>query len=402
MNGNIRVYGTRASEIHPFFKKKREWSKVKDRVVGSYITCYLKTIQHRRRPILIIDAFAGPGRFGDGSEGSPLIICGAIDKVPKRGVGIACIFSDSHAAHRVALEGSLAGYIKKGIAEKPLSDFSEALSRALEVGKGSTLFFYLDPYGIKDLDFETVKQIYERDTSQSTEVLINFSFKTFMRMSGSWSYSDSASEVAQKVKAAKVETVNSVMGGDYWIGIITNPGLDKIQREDTVVSAYVDRIKQFFQYTYSIPVKELDDLGDSVPVDDLAKYHLIFGTRSPRAVLYMNDVANIALEPYFNRFKEGLLFPMTPKRYEPASQEEVKIALCKTVGGRPLTRPQIYEAVCPSFFLHYRSKDYRAVVDDLVFKEKRLFADPRTLKRKNRLNDQTLLSTKPWPGDESR
>ncbi len=151
MSDGNRVYGTHADEIHPFFKTKREWSKVKDRIVGSYITCYLRTIQHRKRPILIVDAFAGPGRFGDGLEGSPLIICGAIDKAPKRGVGIACIFSDSHPAHRDALEGCLADYITKGIAAKPLSDFSEALSQALEAGKGSTLFFYLDPYGIKDL-----------------------------------------------------------------------------------------------------------------------------------------------------------------------------------------------------------------------------------------------------------
>jgi three-Cys-motif partner protein len=349
-----------------------------------------------------VDAFSGPGRFGDGSEGSPLIVCGAIEKVPKRGVGIACLFSDSHPAHRVALKDCLADHIKKGVAGEPLSDFSEALSRALQVGKGSTLFFYLDPYGIKDLDFETVRQIYERDTSQSTEVLINFNFNTFMRMSGNWSYSDSAGEAASKVKQSKVETVNSVMGGDYWIDIVTDPALDKIQREDAVVSAYMDRVREFFQFTYSIPVKEMDD-GAAIPVDDLAKYHLIFGTRSSRAVVYMNDVANIALEPYFNRFKEGLLFPMTPKRYEPTSTQDVKAAILKAVAAQPMTRPQVYKAIVPNYFLHYRSKDYRAMIDDLVFKdkEKRLFADPRTRKRKNHLNDETLLSSRPSPGGES-
>ena len=253
------TYGTRSDQIHPFFKEKREWSKVKDKIVGDYITCYLRTIHRRGRPIIIVDAFSGPGRFGDGLDGSPLIICGAIDKAPQRGVGIACVFSDSHPAHRVALEDCLASYITKGIAAKPLSEFSEALSCALREGKGSTLFFYLDPYGIKDLSFETVKQIYERDTNQSTEVLINFNFKTFMRMSGNWTYTDSAKEVALKVKKAKIETVNSAMGGNYWIQIVTNPRLDKIQRENAVVGAYMERVRRFFQYTYAIPVKEMDD-----------------------------------------------------------------------------------------------------------------------------------------------
>ena len=402
MTKDDRVYGTRSDQIHPFFKEKREWSKVKDKIVGDYITCYLKTIQRRGRPIIIVDAFSGPGSFGDTLEGSPLIICRAIDEAPKRGVGIACLFSDSHPPHRVALEKCLAGYIRKGIAEKPLSDFSEALSRALEVGKASTLFFYLDPYGIRELEFETIKLICERDTSQSTEALINFNFKTFMRMSGNWSYNDSASEVARKVKEAKVETVSRVMDGDYWVGIVTNPKLDKIERENAVVGAYMERVRQFFRYTYSIPVTELDDSGSAVPVDDLAKYHLIFGTRSPRAVVYMNDVALNALDPYFNQFKHGLLFDLTPPRYEPCPLEEVKGSIVETVKGQPMTRPQIYEAVIPRYFMQRRKKDYRAIINKLTFDEERLFPDRRTMKRTRQLNDATLISANPWPGGEGR
>ena len=292
----------------------------------------------------------------------------------------------------------MATHIKNGVAAKPLADFSEVLSGALEVGQNATLFFYLDPYGIKDLDFETVKQIYSRDTNQSTEVLINFNFRTFMRMSGNWSYNDSASEVARKVKEAKVETVNAVMGGDYWLGIVTDPKLDKIQREDLVVGKYVERVREFFGYTYSVPVKEFDDRRGSVPTDDLAKYHLIFGTRSARAVVYMNDVAINALEPYFRQFKEGLLFDLTPGRYEPCSIDEVKAAIIEVVDSRPMTRPEIFEAVVPKYFMQRRRKEYRAAIDELAFKEGRLFPDRTTMKRKTQLNDETLLSAKAWSG----
>ena len=37
------------------------------------------------------------------------------------------------------------------------------------------------------------------------------------------------------------------------------------------------------------------------------------------------------------------------------------------------------------------------VHQDTVFLEKRLFPNMRTMKRKNKLNDETLLSDKPWP-----
>jgi len=110
----------------------------------------------------------------------------------------------------------------------------------------------------------------------------------------------------------------------------------------------------------------------------------------------MNDVAKNALKPYLDQFIEGLLFSMTPERYKQASVEEVKSAIVEVVSQKPMRRPQIYELVVLKFFLQYLKKDYRAMIDTLVFNEKRLFADPRTLKRKNQLNDHTLISKNPW------
>ena len=189
-----------------------------------------------------------------------------------------------------------------------------------------------------------MRHIYERDRKKSTEVLINFNFRTFMRMSGNWGYGDTAREVARKVKDRKTDTVNRVMGGDYWQAIITDPSLDKIGREDAVVNAYMQRVRQFFPYVYAIPVKERTDEEYAVPTDELARYHLIFGTRSPRAVVYMNDVALNALEPYLSQFRDGLLFDMTPERYQPVTLEKAKDAIVQAVSTRPLKRPDIYEA----------------------------------------------------------
>ncbi len=392
------AYGTRTDEIDEFFRAKRVWSKVKDEVVGNYITCYLKTVQRRGRPIIIVDAFAGPGLFGDDSPGSPLIICNAIRATAKGQVGIGCLFADAHPGHRAALEQALGEHIKSGVCEKPYAECAEALNHAVEIGTDATIFFYLDPYGIKDLDFEMVRQIYERDTSQSTEVLINFNFRAFMRMSGNWGYGATADEIALKVKSSKIETVNRVMDGDYWRSIITDPSLDKIGREDKVVSAYVERIKRYFRYTFAIPVKQRDETDYNVPTDELARYHLIFGTRHYRAVEFMNDVALNALQPYFDQFKDGLLFDMTPERYQSASRDKVKAAIVQAVAARPLKRPQIFEAVIPQFFMHYLKKEYRAMIDELTFNEGRLHPDRGTMKKKTQLNDDTLLSASPWPG----
>ena len=296
-------YGTGAGQIDPFFRTKRAWSKVKDKIVGDYIVGYLRIVPQLRRPILIVDAFAGPGRFGDGSEGSPLIICNAIGARGASSTRMSCIFSDAHPAHRAALTENLAPYLASGTCAPPYADCGEAIARALELGVNSTVFFYLDPFGIKELEFEMVKPIYDRDTKHSTEALINFSFRTFMRMSGNWNYADSASQVSSKVKQGKIETLNRVMGGDYWRGIITDSALDSLARENAVMRAYRKRVREYLPHAYTIPVKERTD-DYAVPGDELARYHLIFATRHPRAVVLMNDVARNALEPYLRQFKE--------------------------------------------------------------------------------------------------
>lgn len=390
-------YGSGPDEVDDFFRAKRSWSKVKDKIVGNYIDCYLKTVHNLKRPILIVDGFAGPGRFGDDMAGSPLIICNAISERSKGRTEMSCLFADAHPGHRAALERNLAEYIGLGMSEPPYEECAQALTRALELGAGSTVFFYLDPYGIKDLEFDMVRQIYQRNPRRSTEVLINFNFRTFMRMSGNWNYGDSSSEVSRKVKESKTETVNRVMGGDYWQSIITDPKLDKIAREDAVVNAYLACVQQFFAYAYAIPVKERREDEYRIPDDELARYHLIFGTRSSRAVVYMNDVALNALEPYLRQFKEGLLFDFTPHRYQSIDREHAKKAIVDAVSTMPLKRPDIYEVVIPQFFMHHWVKDYRAMIDELTFKEGRLYPNRSTMKRPNKLNDDTLLSAKPWP-----
>jgi three-Cys-motif partner protein len=395
----MTLYGTDQDQIDQFFESKRSWSRVKDRIVKDYVSMYLNTVHKLNRRIVLVDAFAGPGKFGDGEDGSPLIMCKAIDEIGKRQgrkVGTSCVFADTRLAHREALKVNLADFIKNGLCGEPFSECSEAIAHAIDTYRLSTIFFYLDPFGIRDIEFDMIRQIYERNPKQSTEVLINFNFRTFMRLSGNWRYDATATDVAEKVKSSKVETVNKAMGGDYWQAIVTDPSLNKLDREDAVIQAYLERLRKYFKFAHAIPVKERKPDEMDVPVDELAHYHLIFGTRSPRAVIYMNDVAKSALDPYMSQFKEGLLFDLTPERYQPAPTSAVKDAIVSALSSGSLLRPDIYEAVIPKFFMSYRTKDYRAMVDELVFKEGRLFPDKSTMKLANKLNDQTLISARPW------
>ena len=68
-----------------FFKKKKEWSKVKDEILACYLKPYFTKIQYTKKKIIYIDGFAGVGIFEDGTLGSTLIAYNiAIKKIYNR------------------------------------------------------------------------------------------------------------------------------------------------------------------------------------------------------------------------------------------------------------------------------------------------------------------------------
>jgi three-Cys-motif partner protein len=57
-----------------FFSGKKPWSLIKDEILKKYLPPYLKKVNTLNRGIIIVDGFAGPGIFDDGTIGSPMII----------------------------------------------------------------------------------------------------------------------------------------------------------------------------------------------------------------------------------------------------------------------------------------------------------------------------------------
>lgn len=45
---------------------------LKDEIIKNYLPPYLKKVNKLNEDIILIDSFAGPGKFDDGEQGSPL------------------------------------------------------------------------------------------------------------------------------------------------------------------------------------------------------------------------------------------------------------------------------------------------------------------------------------------
>jgi three-Cys-motif partner protein len=84
-----------------FFNAKRPWSRYKDFLLQSYLEPYIPKVAKLRKPILIVDCFAGRGSFDDGEPGSPLIIAKAIQTW--RATALRSLVNSLKLTHRTSM-----------------------------------------------------------------------------------------------------------------------------------------------------------------------------------------------------------------------------------------------------------------------------------------------------------
>src|SRR3954464_9646142 len=127
-----------------FFAKKRDWSKYKDFILGYYLEPYIPKVNTLKKPILVVDCFAGRGEFGDGQPGSPLIIAPILKKWREKGVPIRGLFIEAEPTNHEHLAAALRGY--RDLAQTRLGTFDEDLPEIARQARQNTVFLYVDPY----------------------------------------------------------------------------------------------------------------------------------------------------------------------------------------------------------------------------------------------------------------
>ncbi len=125
-----------------FFESKRPWSERKDLILGYYLKPYLPKVAQLRKPILIVDGFAGPGKFGDGKSGSPVIICDAISTRPPSmaTARIKAIFIEKNQALHSRLSVNVQDRV---FAQTRCMSFLDVIDEIYREAQSSTTFLYL-------------------------------------------------------------------------------------------------------------------------------------------------------------------------------------------------------------------------------------------------------------------
>jgi three-Cys-motif partner protein len=382
-----------------FFKAKRSWSKYKDFILGYYLEPYIPKVATLKKPILIVDCFAGCGRFGDGQPGSPLIIAPVIKKWRDKGVPVSGEFIEADSENFQHLSDSLQEY--REFATPRLGVFDDLLPELAAKARQNTVFLYVDPYTVKGLIFARMKAVYDqiRQASASVEVLLNLNVATFMRWGlAALKAKRKADELAENAdcdeadyqadnpnESVELTTLDDIAGGDYWREIANDPSTSFPEKLRLFTDGYLQRLVCSFTFAASYEIKSKYE--HQVP-----KYALIYGTRHPDGVELMNDaMCKARLDFLGKQFSTGMLFDLTPDEEKPDFDKLDADLISLTKEGGPLTRKALRNRTIWKHFGTFESKGVNKAIGNLL-KSQRLFSSTG----KVRINDDVRLNLTPF------
>ena len=287
-----------------FFERKREWSHLKDRILGAYLRPYLAKIVKTRRPTLLVDCFAGKGRFDDGEAGSPILICQAIDTVKRT--------RPDAIVNGLFIERKYASELRQNLQEfanwEVLPGTYEEHMGTIEdrVSEGTNLFLFVDPYGIKSLDMGRLRHLRELPVG-SCEILMNFTTRGFLRegcrflsIDGFDCGQDSDVYEGDPDSPNTRERMDAIAGGDYWrdiLGSYYEKHIDMREAERQFSRDYLQKLRDLFEYVVDIPVQYRRE--------HLPKYRLIYGTRKDDGLILMADNMSRAWREFVHQDRGG-------------------------------------------------------------------------------------------------
>ncbi len=344
------------SDYHDdFFDEQKPWSRLKNRIVGSYMPPYLAKVARLRKRIILVDAFAGPGRFLDGTLGSPLIICQAAEQYAKD--GYVAHFFNNNRSHHEALKELL---YEKGV-ESAIPSFGDAIERIRQLIsnlRDETLFLYIDPYGL-DCEFDSLRPLLERDKNSSTEILINLHMPISHRL-GSRNAVLGKGPLDSRVQSYH-NKLTRVYGGDYWTqDLILDHHANAKDRETALVAHYREKLAStgYLTFTGACPIRETSKSA--------TKYFMVFASRHPDSMLLFNDEMCKSYNSYMDDqdSQDSLFSNLTWQDWRnPNELSELILSYLDYAVG--CSRRDIWLRIVQKHFMHFTSSEYHKALTSL-------------------------------------
>lgn len=299
-----------AKDQTEYFQEKKRWSKTKDSILSCYLPPFFqKVMTASRNGIVYVDCFAGQGKFDNGEYGSPLIAiqkCREAHRKSKQKPPLKLIFAEAKRSSRQQLEvnarhaaGDYRAFNKDHLQIVASCDEAIRLANSTTL-KGdetpSTIFYYLDPYGIKDMQLDAITH---SPVMEHTEALVNFCSVGFVRdacaaLKVTTGMPDDAVDVSEEFPVEtsgpdRIERLTKAVGTDEWIGLIHRFEAGKIdfwEVEREVTNMFCRSASEHYRYVTNMPIK---DMSRALGSGGLLKYRLVHMSNYHDGCVLMND-----------------------------------------------------------------------------------------------------------------
>lgn len=355
-----------------FFEGKRPWSHIKDKVLDDYMRPYLAKVNRRPEPILLVDGYAGPGVFDDGTVGSPLIMCQHAEALAEG--KYQAVFVNKDPGHHLRLSRALQDRGWQHSAT-PIHGDARKLLTYLPGNLGNrTLFLYLDPFGLRGCEFALLEPFLSRGPAVSTELLFLIHMPVVHRLAMTQQHR--AGMRNHRLAPSFHDRLTQVFGGEYWKAILWQCSGSPEERERDLIDAYAKHLARYLPHTHYCPVRESPD--------SRVKYYIVFAARHEDAVLLMNDIMARAYHGHMHRQRHrGTLWESQDWRDMRSIDDiadgldDIVLAAVKQHPGRPATA--IWRAIVDSYFMQFTKKEFNETLKRM--EQRRCLVrqpDPRT------------------------
>lgn len=301
-----------------FFTRRRLTSKLKHLVLQRYVKEYAYHLGSKRPVVYYVDGFAGAGLYEDESireEGSPLLIARLAQqiKASPRPFDLRCLNVESNRKRFQSLERATEIFPSAIIEKNYHSAFADVIPDIFERIGDAPAFFFIDPFGTKDIAFKALRPIFNRP--DRTEVLITFQTDGIAKKAGGFRHEDSSDPVEREKARKFTQHLASALGIDLpklregWRETAARG--DTTSFESRAVGYYLKRLRSnVTQFKFTKPFKVLyyspKDPFKETPVC----FHLVFATQHEKGLFEMNDAMVDALDAFYREIYGATLFPM--------------------------------------------------------------------------------------------
>jgi three-Cys-motif partner protein len=334
-----------------FFDETKEQSLVKSAIVSKYLWAWAKVmipqVTRTGKKIAYIDLFAGPGRYKDGTQSTPLLVLKRAIEDPEMSQMLVTIFNDRDENNSRSLEQAIKELpgIEK-LRHKPQVMNEEVGTKMVEMFQQMRLIptlFFVDPWGYKGLSLQLVNAVVK---DWGCECIFFFNYNRINMGLNNELVEEHMNALFGKARADALR-----------LKLAT---LSAAERELTIVEELCKALNPTGD-RYVLPFCFKDDGGRRT------NHHLIFVSKNFRGYHIMKSVMagesskheqGVAAFEYSPADKDyPLLFEMS------RPLDDLKAMLLKDYAGKRVTFKRLYES--HSVGKPYTDSNYKHVLKDL-------------------------------------